>query len=281
MLDIYDEIVKLRREGRAAVLATVVARSGHVPTELQAKMLVGTQGRVAGTVGGGAVEHQVLADAGAVLADGQPLLREYVLDDDDEAVVGDTAQPTGMICGGRLTVFHELLAPAVRAYLFGAGHVNRALCAYLAPLGFSVTFVDFRDELLGDLPAPHLVAGADYAALPGLSGLADGYVVIATHSHVCDERVLAQLLATVPRPRYLGVVASRRKRVQMVANLRQRLDPDLDLDWVHMPVGLHLGGNTPAAVALSIAAEMQAERHGVGGHKHMRDRAAPRPRGLP
>jgi xanthine dehydrogenase accessory factor len=178
-------------------------------------------------------------------------------------------------------VFLELLAPAARAYLFGAGHVNRALCAYLAPLGFSVTFVDFRDELLGDLPAPHLVAGPDYGTLPRLPGLADGYVVIATHSHVCDERVLEQLLATGPRPRYLGVVASRRKRVQMVANLRERLDPDLDLDWVHMPVGLHLGGNTPAAVALSIAAEMQAERHGVGGHAHMRDRPAPRPRELP
>ncbi len=99
--------------------------------------------------------------------------------------------------------------------------------------------------------------------------------MIATHSHVCDERVLEQILATGDRPRYLGVVASRRKRVQMYAGLRQRLGQDLDLDWIHMPVGLHLGGNTPAAVALSIAAEMQACRHGLGGHAHLRDRPAP------
>lgn len=277
MLDIYSEIVNLRREGRPAVLVTVVAREGHIPTELQAKMLVDAHGRVAGTVGGGALEHLALADAREVLARRQPLLREYLLDD-NEPDPDDPARHTGMICGGRVTLFHEVLAPGDRALLFGAGHVNRSLCDYLTPLGFAVEFVDYRPELLGDLPAPHRAAGADYATLPDLPALADSFVVIATHSHVCDQRVLEQLLRTAVRPRYLGVVASRRKRTRMYADLRERLGQDLDLDWIHMPVGLALGGNTPAAVALSIAAEMQACRSGTTGHAHLRDRPATPPR---
>ena len=67
------------------------------------------------------------------------------------------------------------------------------------------------------------------------------------------------------------MVASRRKRTQMLAGLRERLG-DVDLEGLFMPVGLHLGGNSPAAVALSIAAEIQAFHHGIDGHAHMRDR---------
>jgi xanthine dehydrogenase accessory factor len=277
MLDIYTEIVNLRQRGERAVLVTVVARAGHVPTQLQSKMLVGAQGRLVGTVGGGAIEHLAIADARAVLETRQPLLREYLLD--DRVPDPDTdATPTGMICGGKVSLFYEILGPGVRAYLFGAGHVGRALAEYLAPLDFEPFFIDSRPELLADLAGGHAHAGADYADLPDLPDLAASYVVIATHSHTCDERVLAQILAADVRPRYLGVVASRRKRTQMYARLREQLGPDRDLDWIHMPVGLDLGGNTPAAVALSIAAEMQACRHEVGGHAHMRDRPAPRPR---
>ncbi len=71
------------------------------------------------------------------------------------------------------------------------------------------------------------------------------------------------------------MVASRRKRTQMLAGLRERLGEALDLDGLYMPVGLHLGGNSPAAVALSIAAEIQAFHHGISGHAHMRDRGEP------
>ncbi|HOX27135.1 MAG TPA: XdhC family protein [Candidatus Krumholzibacteria bacterium] len=276
MQDIYTEIISLRARGQAAVLVTVVASEGHVPTELQAKMLVDARGRVAGTVGGGKLEHRAIAEAQGVLAAGRPLLKEYALEEGDG---GGRGEPLGMICGGRVTLFYEVLGPGTRAYLFGAGHVGRALRDYLAPLDFAVTFIDSRPDQLADLAGPRALAGPDYAELPPLADLAVSYVVIATHSHTCDERVLEHVLRANERPRYLGVVASRRKRVEMLARVREQLGGDIDLDWIHMPVGLYLGGNSPAAVALSIAAEMQACRHGVSGHVHLRDRARPgRPR---
>ncbi len=269
MTDLYKTIEALRRDGQAAVLVTVVASQGHVPTDVASKMLVDASGRRVGTVGGGAIEQRALFDAQDVLRQRQPRLQEYVLDD-AEAVHG--AQTVPMICGGRMTLFFDFLGAAMHAYLVGAGHCNRALAQYLLPLDFAVTFVDSRPDQLAGLAAPTLQAGDDYATLPLLSQIATSHVVIATHSHVCDERVLEQILAGGVRPPYLGVVASRRKRDAMFAGLRERLGADLDLDWISMPVGLHLGGNAPAAVALSIAAEMQACRHGITGHRHLRDR---------
>ena len=271
MRDIYSEIVDLRNAGRTAVLVTVVAMKGHVPAELQGKMLVGEEGLLAGTVGGGAIEKRALAAARDVLASKNPLLKEYVLDDKPRE---GEAENTGMLCGGQVTLFYEYIGPATRVYLFGAGHIGRALQHYLAPLDFEVVLVDYRPEQLAGLDSPHLRAGDGYGTLPDLPAFADSYVVIATHSHTCDERILEQILAAGERPRYLGMVASRRKCRRMLANVRERVGEDVDLDWIHVPVGLHLGGNTPAAVALSITAEIQACRCGTTGHVHLRDRTA-------
>jgi xanthine dehydrogenase accessory factor len=279
MLDIYTEIIERQRQGRRAVLVTVVAVQGHTPAELQGKMLVGAGGRLCGTVGGGALEQKAIERARAVLAERKPLLQVFHLDTGDH----EHGESTGMICGGQVTLFFELIGSGVPTYLFGAGHVGRALADTLAPLGFSVTLIDCRPEQLADLAFPTLAAGSEYSDLPDLPDLADAYVVIATHSHVCDACVLVQILSRAERPAYLGVVASRRKRDQMLASVRTHLGPDRhgDLSWIHIPVGLHLGGNTPAALALSIAAEMQAHRHGITGHAHMRDRKKPGPEARP
>ena len=199
MPDIYTEILTLRRAGRPAVLVTVVACQGAVPTEVQSKMLVDAGGLVTGTVGGGAIEKLAIADAASVLHRRQPLLKEYMLDDHDPR---GRAEPTGMVCGGRLSLFFEVLDAGDRVYLIGAGHVNRALHDTLAPLGFAATFVDFRPEQLADLAAPHLVAGTDYDQLPDLPGLAESWVVVATHGHACDENrsdILAQPRRAAPR----------------------------------------------------------------------------------
>lgn len=270
MANIYETVVQHRRSGRAAVLVTVVKASGHVPVPPPAKMLVGTEGLLAGTIGGGALEAMALDEAPVVLSDGESRLVEYLL---DEARPGETATATGMLCGGKVTLFFEVLAPVRRAYLFGAGHVGRALAPLLTPLDFEVQLVDCRSET-----SPHVLADADYAGWPPLAGLDDGFVVVATHSHGCDTRVVEGLLTSGERPRYMGVLASRRKWATMTERLRTALGDDLDLSWIHSPAGLRLGGRSPAAIALSIAAEIQTVLTGTGNHDHMRS-PSPRPTG--
>ena len=263
---IFATILEFLNQGQAAVLVTVVAKQGHVPLDPPARMLVTAAGRVAGTVGGGAIEAHALAEAHEVLADGEPRLREYLLDEDRP---GNDAVATGMLCGGKVTLFYERLAPARRAYLFGAGHIGRALAPLLGPLDVVPTLVDCRPEYLAGRPEVCLVAGADYATLPDLPGLEEAVVVVATHSHACDQRVLAQVLGTGARPPYVGLVASTRKWRVMAEELRREMGDAADLGHVRAPAGLRLGGRSPAAIALAIAAELQAALHGVGDHDHL------------
>ncbi len=266
MADIFSTIVDLQRQGRTAVLVTVVGKQGHVPLDPPARMLVDATGRIAGTVGGGAIEQHAVADAQAVLADGEPRLREYLLDEDRP---GSHDVATGMLCGGKVTLFFDRLAPPRRAYLFGAGHIGQALAPLLPPLGITPVLIDCRPEYLGGRPEPTLTAGPDYTTLPELPDLDGSAVVIATHGHVGDQRVLAAVLRSGARPWYLGLIASVRKWRVMARELRDELGDAAPLDLVRAPAGLRLGGRSPAAIALAVAAEMQAALTGEGEHDHL------------
>lgn len=265
MEDLYQRIVDLRAAGRTAVLVTVVASKGHVPLPPPGKMLADADGRLAGTVGGGALEARALEEVGRVLASGEPLLKDYLLDSADK---GGEANPnmeaTGMLCGGKATLFFEVLGVPHRVYLFGAGHVGQAVARVLATLDYAAVTVDSRPEF-----EPQIQAGPDYETLPELPDLAEASAVVATHGHACDQRVLEHILASGRRPRYIGVIASTRKWRTMSEDLRTKLGDDLDLSWVHAPAGLRLGGRTPAEIALSIVAELHAVCTGAGRHDHM------------
>jgi len=267
MDDIYQSIIDLRSEGRSAVLVTVVASKGHVPLPPPGKMLADAEGRLAGTVGGGALEAMALTEVVRVLADGKPRLKDYLLEGDraGEGTESEGTESTGMLCGGKATLFFEVLGAPHRVYLFGAGHVGQAVARVLATLDYAPVTVDSRPEF-----EPQLAAGPDYATLPPLPGLDESCVVIATHSHASDQRVLEHILAADERPRYLGLIASTRKWRTISADLRAKLGEDIDLDRVHAPAGLRLGGRTPADIALSIVAELHAVRTGTGRHDHMR-----------
>lgn len=256
-LEVARELVAVLegRRGRAA-LATVVGRQGSAPQILGARLLLHDDGEIVGTVGGGAIEAEVLAGCRQALRDGKP--RRV-----DAQLVRDLA----MCCGGSMEVFVEVVEPQVRLFLLGAGHVAQALAPVAAAAGFAVHVLDDRDELLGS-PAFAGARTSSYdvdelsAALPDLG---DGdYVVITTRDHARDEQALAHLLR---RPhRYLGMIGSRRKVHAVLGRILRRelqLGRALpDLSRVRAPIGLALGGRTPGEIAVSVAAELLAQRHG-------------------
>lgn len=247
------------RTGGPAALATVIGRSGSAPQVVGARLLLREDGVQVGTVGGGAIEEQVLDACRACLRDGSP-----------RVVKAHLVRDLGMCCGGAMEVFVEYLAPEARLVLIGAGHVAQAVAPVAAGVGFRVVVVDDREDLL-EHPA---FAGAERhardvdeldLAVPDL-GERD-YVVILTRDHARDERALAHL---VRRPhRYLGMIGSVRKVHAIVARVlrrEQELGRSLpDLSRVRAPVGIALGGRTPAEIAISIVAELLADRHGGTG----------------
>ena len=115
-MNIYEEIVKLQREGRSGAVATIVNSRGSIPSFQSAKMLVRDDGSIAGTIGGGCVEAEVWQAAREVIAQEKPRTLTFDLNQDPK-------YDTGLVCGGTLEIFIEPVLPAPLLYIFGAGHV--------------------------------------------------------------------------------------------------------------------------------------------------------------
>jgi len=136
-MDIYEEIVKLRREGRRGAVATIVNVRGSIPSFKTAKMLVRDDGSMVGTIGGGCVEADVWQAARQVMEEEKPRTLTFNLNQDPK-------YDTGLVCGGTLDIFIEPLIPQALLYIFGAGHVSVSLYTVAKDSGFRVTVVDDR-----------------------------------------------------------------------------------------------------------------------------------------
>ena len=269
--EVFEEILKLRQQGRDLVMVTVVAKEGHGPAIVQTKMLVTADGRAAGTVGGGAIELIAIRKAQELLkAREGGLLEQYDLTADGSMAPDGTK--TGMVCGGSVTLFYEYHGVGDRLVVFGAGHIGRALARILPGCGYRLTVIDSRPDFIETFEGAEEAICHDYAvSFAGLASPEDAWIVIATHSHALDYQVLEQVFRAGWKTRYVGVVASRSKRDRFFGQLREAV-PGAETANVHMPAGLNIGGSMPEEIAVSILAEMQALRYGKGGQAHMRDR---------
>ena len=205
---------------------------------------------------GGDVEFCLLGDDGELVGarPSEPkVLRTAV---GKIAVHGSTTLPDG-----RGVLVEQVEVPA-KAVICGGGHVARAVAPAALAAEFAVTVLDDREEFADPrrFPGAKVVLGAFDGALERLSIDASSYVVIVTRGHVHDMDVLVQALRTPAR--YVGVMASRSKRARMVAALREAGLGEDALARVHSPIGLDIGAETPAELAVSIVAEMIQVRAG-------------------
>ncbi|MGC8758982.1 MAG: XdhC family protein [Bryobacteraceae bacterium] len=253
-MDIYEEVVRLRRSGRKGALATIVKVNGSIPSYPGAKILVRDDGTFAGTVGGGCVEAEVWQAAREVMDSGRPRLLAFSLAE-------DAAYDNGLICGGQLEIYIEPVEPLPQAFLFGAGHISKSLARLCSMLGFSVTVIDDRESYANRERFPdadEIIAGNYEDIFPKLPVNSSSYLIIVTRGHRDDMRVL-RWAVTAPAA-YVAMIGSRRKVISIVRELvRQGINPEL-FRRVHAPMGLDIGAVTPEEIAVSVAAEMIAVR---------------------
>src|SRR5712691_11265153 len=134
-MDIYEQIVQLRREGRRGAVATIVNVRGSIPSFKTAKMLVRDDGSIVGTIGGGCVEADAWQAAREVMESEKPRTLTFNLNQDPKYDVG-------LLCGGTLDIFIEPVLPPALLYIFGAGHVATSLYKTSRDTGFEVIVVD-------------------------------------------------------------------------------------------------------------------------------------------
>jgi xanthine dehydrogenase accessory factor len=252
--DVFEALARARRERQLVVLATVVEVAGSTPQAPGAKLLLLAGGRAIGTVGGGAIEPQVLEAAGAMLAPGGPAQR---------LAAYDLSRDLGMCCGGQMKVFLERIEPAARLLVFGAGHVGAAICEAAARAGFEVTVVDEREEWAdaGRLASARTVlCGEPAAMVPELAPDPATACVVATHSHAVDQATVKALLGTPAG--FVGMIGSRRKRDKFHMRLRAQGIGEQQLARLRTPLGLDIGAVTPEEIAVSVVAELVAVRRG-------------------
>jgi xanthine dehydrogenase accessory factor len=236
--------------GEPFVTATVVQTSGSCPQKPGARLAFAAGAGLLGTVGGGAIEQQVLQACEALLASGEEsqLLQTHLTRD------------LGMCCGGSMTVFLQRHAPAGRLVLFGAGHVHQAVAALARTCGFVARVVDEREDWLTAERFPHaeLVLEDPAVAARRLPLGAQDWVCVATHDHALDEAVL-QGLAGKPL-RYLGMIGSDRKSLRIRERLQQKGLAAADIDRVQCPMGLDIGAQSPEEIAVAVVAELIRQR---------------------
>ena len=289
MDDVLAKAEEWRAEGEDVALATVVATRRSAPRPLGSKLAVTASGRMFGSVSGGCVEADVAERARAVLAGERPGVVSY-------GIADDVAWGVGLPCGGEIDVFverftgapplehgtsyvvvageragerwhddgrtrtgldgdvfAEAVAPPLRLVAVGAGDIAEALCALARPLGGRTVVVEPRPALATRERVPSadelLVAWPDDVPVDE-----DTALVSLVHEERLD---LPALRAAVEGGAfYVGALGSKR------AQAKRREALGALLDGVHGPVGLDLGGETPAEVALEIVAQVLAARKG-------------------
>jgi len=262
-MDIFEEVVRMRREGERGALATIVHTNGSIPSYESSRMLVRDDGSIVGTVGGGCVEAEVWAAAKEVIVAEQPRKMIFNLNQ-------DARYDAGLLSGGTLEIFVEPILPQPVLYIFGGGHVSTAVAPLAHQAGFKIVIVDDREAFANveRFPMASEIYRSYDEAFEKIQPNSSCYLLIVTRGHSGDMRVLAWAVGTEARgftPRYIGMMGSKRKVIAVYKALEKEGFSAGQFERVHAPVGLDIGALTPEEIAVSITAELIAVRRNATG----------------
>ena len=282
-------LAALERDG-AAALISVVSVDGSAPREEGARIVLTRQG-FHGTIGGGALEWRALAEAQARLDRGRSVVtKSYALGPElgqccggrvkllseifDRTQIEDVRALAAREEQGPFSVHTEIHSDRVARtfsqpftesfgemprplYLFGAGHVGRALVLALAPLPFAVCWVDPRPGAFPSAMPGNVTAVCPSDTLSELDAAPEGsFVLVMTHSHALDLAIVEKALRD-EHFAFVGVIGSATKRARFLRRLREGGVSESRIAGLACPIGI--GGITskmPAAIAVSAAAQL-------------------------
>jgi xanthine dehydrogenase accessory factor len=258
LMQIIAEKIKNKEE---AALVMITKEEGSCPRGIGSMMVVDMAGNIiGGTIGGGEVEEKARQDAVDCIKKGIPRTISYQFNPTEEA------DSLSMICGGNIEVFIKVFKNADKLLIVGAGHVGLSLYKFAKLLGYYVTIIDNREDFMNKERFPEadqLICGDIFTELQKQYIDETTSVVIITHGHLHDEIALEAVVHSSAR--YIGMIGSRKKISIVYNNLENKGIARESLQKVYSPVGLDIGGETRAEVALSIISQMQAVKYGCQG----------------
>lgn len=228
------------------IIVTITNTRGSAPRETGAQMKIwGTSQE--GSIGGGALEWEAMRIARQMLADGQSTRRQSF-------ALGPNL---GQCCGGNVTLEFSteatLIRPDPKLWIWGAGHVGRAIVQTVGPLDqFAITWVDsaperFPETDLRTLPVPNIPDAARLAP-------PDAHHIIVTYSHAFDLEICHRLLGLGFKS--AGLIGSGTKWTRFRKRLGELGHSDAQISRIRCPIGQPELGKHPQAIALGVASEL-------------------------
>jgi len=231
------------------VLATIVETRRSVPRHAGTKMLIFSDGRTIGTVGGGELEARAVAESLETIRSGKPRLMEYDL---VNPAHGDPG-----ICGGELKLYLEPYMPAHTVYIIGCGHVGRTVVDLAHWLGYRTIAIDDREDLVTEQAMPNAdvrFAGTVKQALAAHPVTQNSSIVAVTRSTELDAKIIPLLLDTPAG--YIGVMGSKTRWHSTRDRILSGGVTSEDLDRLHVPIGIDINAETLEEIAVSIMSEV-------------------------
>ena len=259
--DYLEQANKLVERGVVFATITLVQPEGHVPQDIGAKAIVTESGLVWGTVGGGrlearAIEHSLAMIARALAgADNSKVV-------DPEMIRYELQRDLNMVCGGAATLFYEISAARNwNIAIFGAGHVAQATVGLLCTFACNVICIDHRQEWLDKIAARSNLRKILATEMPEeVYKLPAGtFYVCMSQGHATDLPIVRQILKR-DQAAFIGVIGSEPKARTLRGTLVKEGFTQEAVDKIRCPVGLPIGSNSPAEIAVSIAAQLLQTR---------------------
>ena len=253
--DLFRRMAELSASGTPFAQLTVIGVEGSSPRAVGASMLVLADGSTLGTIGGGVLELRATEDALRHLREGESCTETYRLTKTGEHALGAR-------CGGDVQVFFGVHSARETLVIIGAGHIGRQLCAFAGLLDYRIVVIDSRPDMVTRerLPAASDVFCGPDGWTPEMCPMTPSTsVVVVTHSAEHDRDALRAVLTTDAG--YVGMIGSKRKITSVFRELEAEGVSRAALDRVHAPIGLQIGAETPAELALCIMAEIVAVRN--------------------
>jgi xanthine dehydrogenase accessory factor len=251
---LIKKLNELIEAGTEVALVTVTNKTGSGPRDSGSMMLVDAKGQLLyGTIGGGGVEEQAKKDALKCIENKISKSCHY------ELSLKDTEASLHMACGGVVDVFIKVFTTKDKLVVFGAGHIGLEMSFMASRLGYHVIMIDERADYANIEKYPHVdqvLCGDLSNCVNQINIDAKTSIVIITHGHEHDMEALE--LVVHSNARYIGMIGSKNK-VRFCLNALNDKGIEMDLlRKVYAPIGLKIGGSTPAEIALSILSEIQA-----------------------
>jgi xanthine dehydrogenase accessory factor len=254
-------------EGDVVAMATVIETSGSVPGKVGARLAL-TDSMIEGTVGGAGLELKVTNRLRELLSTGK-VGGEVATFGLNKGAKGHEVVPLDSLCGGRVCLAMEVVMPMPHILLMGGGHVAQAIAHMCDGLGWDYSVQDTRSEFSSVEAFPDArerhngkVANfLDSEDVDSLKRFSD--ILLLGHDWKEDEERFIGLLSKIQSSTRVGVIGSKSKWQAFSAKALENGISQSVLDSVDCPIGLDIGAESPAEIALAVVAAVLSRKKGA------------------